>query len=424
MKKEEILSRIEIDDEPNFGSSGGFFIDLASPSSLKQLLLLFIFFILVHAIAAFYAPKYELKQSRFYPIEYNSATNFLKVDLTLSNLSPGNRLVTVDCEISRKNTNELNEMELNITLTENFNKNFNFIRINQPKNIFPVVRFMNNDQLSSPFQVFNQTVTDFDQVQIRFEVQSSFDNVDGINFNWTSTNPNSYRFIGFCKLSSCFFVIYLFVFFIPFSQFDIEPFTQKLIVFYLSAAFFVTLPISTLLNNDNLMIFDIIIFSIFLSSFKLFLVLQDTIAQNDGEIHLSNSKVIMAIFLFVLCAIIDIIAKGSRDKLQKSPFYLQEQFTFSEMLNIGINFLTSILFILYGIMLLKKSMYIRRSVLSSIALFISSILTLSVEVVIPIFHINVKYICPQMIFISFHIVISLFVAFLFHQADDIQYQML
>ncbi|OHT10049.1 hypothetical protein TRFO_20857 [Tritrichomonas foetus] len=411
------LQQVELNDSPS--ENGNFFLDLASITTFKTLGIIYIGFLLIHAFAAFIAPPNSTESTRFYPIQYDPTTKFVEVDVTLAKLSPRNRLVTVHSQVSRKEANGEESVKLSISLSSSFNKNYINMKYIEPVNIEETVTFRGSDKLSSSFLVFNKTVDNFDLVTIRLNIEADYQNIDGFNFKWTSLNPNAGRFIGFAKISSAFFIIYILVFFIPLIKFEIEPFTQKFVLFLMICALLSSIPV-TLFNFDNISAFyEFASLSIFVTVLRIFSVTQIQIPQSQ-YLKPDKNKTLIISFVLGISTLVDVFARYSRYLIQDKPIEFQFFISNIEKLNILFNLIISICLLIYGV--LSHNSNSRRSFLFSSFLILLAIVELATEVLAPILKLNVVNIWPPMIFIAFNTVSAIFLAFLFHPAEDLQYQ--
>ena len=417
------LQAVEVNDQSSGDFHGSFFLDLATHDSLKKLFEVYLVFLIIHFIGSFIAPPNFACSSKIYQIVFDPTIKYVEIDVTLSNLQPKNRLITTYGEVLRKRALNNESIELEITSRTMFNYKFSNVNLSDPIELKDTVYFNENEKSSSPFLIFNKSVDNYDLAQTRLNIHTDFQNIEAFNFSWMSINPNSERFLSYGKLSSLFFSIYILIFFIPLRRFKIEAVTQKFIAILLILSIFASIPITLLFYNNYAFIFECISSAIFVSAFQLFCITQIIITKNNDSLNQRKFFTFTTI-LFLLTSLLSGLSHFFRFLEIEKPYYFQFSILNIEYINSLVSLVLSICFAVYGLSAFqnRSNQNSSRISISSSFLILSSCFTIFTDTIALLFKWKIKYIWPEMTFLLFHLVSVVYLAFLFHPADNLQYE--
>lgn len=417
------LQAVEVNDQSSGDFHGSFFIDLATHDTLKKLFQIYLLFLTIHFIGTCIAPSNFEQSSKVYSINYDPTIKFVEVDVTLSNLQPKNRLITAYGKVLRKDTQNDESILLNATSRSMYSYQFVITNLTDPFDFDIHANFVKNEKFSSSFLILNNTVNRYDLIQTRLNIGGDFSNIDGFNFYWTSTNPNSERFLCFAKLSILFFIIYVLIFFVPLRKYRIEVLTQKTLVILLFFALLSSIPITFLVYDKFAYLYECISVSVFIAIFRFFCIIQINIT-NDGDSTSQQKLITNLIILFLFTSILDSSSHFLRILEKEKPHELQYSILTVELLNSAVNLVVCAGLIFYCLSSWRRNRdsNLPRMIISISLLLVSSVISIFTEIIALFLKLRIQYIWPEMIFILYHLGTSILFAFLFRPADNLQYE--
>jgi hypothetical protein len=268
------FGEVELAPRPNGGSH--FFIDHTSFCSFATTIAILVAFVGMHTVTAIRAPEFFSTKDEYYKLNTSEQKVKYDIEITLIDIKDGARFVGVNGSLICKDVTSPQTLPVHVTIRRTTLKLGKILTndYDAPRNHH--LTWLAGDNQSSPYDVINMHLDGPDALQVHMTVGTDYTNVAGFMFHWHYSNPTADKFRRSSLLLMSFLVAYMLAIFAVYLRFDAESFTQVLLLIVGISGIVASNPFAYFVrtNAPYFAIADHVLMAVFVSAFRLFLLLQ------------------------------------------------------------------------------------------------------------------------------------------------------
>jgi hypothetical protein len=423
--KTQQFSDVELAAHATTGSH--FFLDHTSLWSLLVTVALLIVFVIMHGHATLRSPPVLASKEEFYPMNATDENVSIDVEITLSELIPAHRFVSVNGSLVTNDTSRSRVLPIDLTVHRTTQKNFNPIQspfhgVKRKIHLY----FTEGENHSSWFHVAHVQSRGIDTLQLRLSVITDYKSIVGFLFRWDFANSSAEKYNQSAKLLMSFLVGYMLFVFAFYLRFDAEHFTQVFLIVIGITGVFAANPLNYFPRAPpGARITDHILMAVFIAVFRLFVLFELELLPTHSQTPPKQLVIGLAV-VFAFYAEIDAQASYERHShLQHAENEVKLIFK-TELAVILFDVVFSVGSVVYFFIaaIANEGANPRRVVYFGIVVAAIAITTFTSHVVFTITGLFMYTLLPDMLVCSSHITFAAITLFLLHSGGGPSYKSL
>jgi hypothetical protein len=268
----------------------------------------------MHTYGALHAPAILGDKEEYYMLNGTDGNVSIDVDITLSQLVPGHRFLSVNGSLVPKDASKVFTIPVDVTVRTTYLLNFNVTNKDaaDEKSKADLVYVPGNNHTTF-FPVLQASVLDVDTVQIRTSVETDFTPITGFLFHWEFANPSAEKYDRSSKLLMSFLIGYMLVVFSLYLRFDAESFTQIFLLVIGVTGVFASNPLTYFFpQGPGAHISNHIFMAVFQAVFRVFLIAELELLRSHSSAPPPAFLVVLGVF-FAFYATVQAAATYDRE---------------------------------------------------------------------------------------------------------------